>query len=113
MTARWSLRGGTRQAGRREGQTLRKRMNLKNRTAIVTGAASGIGRAIAISLARRGSRLALADIDEDGLIETERMASDGRLRVSRHRLDVSDRQAVAALPKEILATHQTGPSPHQ
>ncbi len=80
-------------------------MNLKNRTAIVTGAASGIGRAIAVSLARRGSCLALADIDEDGLIETERMASDGRLRVSRHRLDVSDRQAVAAFPKEILATH--------
>ncbi len=80
-------------------------MNLKSRTAIVTGAASGIGRAIAVSLAKRGCNLALADVDEAGLIETERMTSSAGAKASRHRLDVSDRQAVAAFPKEILGAH--------
>ena len=80
-------------------------MNLKNRTAIVTGAASGIGRAIAVSLARRGCNLALADIDEAGLIETARVTASAGSKASLHRLDVSDRQAVAAFPKETLAAH--------
>lgn len=53
-----------------------ERMNLKNRTAIVTGAASGIGRAIAVSLAKRGCNLALADLREAGLVETERMTAN-------------------------------------
>jgi NAD(P)-dependent dehydrogenase (short-subunit alcohol dehydrogenase family) len=87
------------------GKALGERMNLKRRTAIVTGAASGIGRGIAVSLARRGCNLALADIDEAGLVETERMTANGGSKASRHRLDVSDRQAVAAFPKEILAAH--------
>jgi NAD(P)-dependent dehydrogenase (short-subunit alcohol dehydrogenase family) len=43
-------------------------MNLKGRTAIVTGAASGIGRAIAVSLARRGSSLALAEVSSAATI---------------------------------------------
>jgi NAD(P)-dependent dehydrogenase (short-subunit alcohol dehydrogenase family) len=87
------------------GKALGERMNLKRRTAIVTGAASGIGRGIAVSLARRGCNLALADIDEAGLVETERMTANGGSKASRHRLDVSDRQAVAAFPNEILAAH--------
>jgi len=86
-------------------KALGERMNLENRTAIVTGAASGIGRWIAVSLARRGCNLALADIDESGLVETERMTANGKTRASRHRLDVADRQRVAAFPDEILAAH--------
>lgn len=39
-------------------------MKLENRTAVITGAASGIGRAIAVSLARRGCNLALADVND-------------------------------------------------
>ena len=55
------------------GEALRERMNRNSRMAVVTGAASGSGRAIAVSPARRGCNLALADIDEAGLIETRRM----------------------------------------
>src|SRR5271169_1554294 len=80
-------------------------MNLENRTAVITGSANGIGRAIAVSLAKRGCNLALADVDEAGLIETERMTASAGEKASRHRLDVSDRQAVAAFPKEILVAH--------
>ncbi len=80
-------------------------MNLKSRVAVVTGAASGIGRAIAVSLARRGCALALADIDEDGLAETRRLASAGTEKISLHRLDVADRKAVAAFPAAVFEPH--------
>ena len=79
-------------------------MKLAGRTAVVTGAASGIGRGIALALAKRGCHLALADLNEEGLSETARMAGN-RVRVTRHRLDVSDPAAVAALPEAVLAEH--------
>ena len=80
------------------------RMHLEDRTAMVTGAAGGIGRAIALSLAKRGCHLALADRDETGLAETAALASKG-LRVSLHPLDVADPEAVAALPAAVEAEH--------
>jgi NAD(P)-dependent dehydrogenase (short-subunit alcohol dehydrogenase family) len=86
------------------------RMKLKGRTAIVTGAASGIGRAIAYSLARRGCHLALADVDESGLRETAEQAAgaDRRnvCRITCHHLDVADRDAVAAFPAALRTAHQ-------
>jgi NAD(P)-dependent dehydrogenase (short-subunit alcohol dehydrogenase family) len=83
-------------------------MRLSGRTAIVTGAASGIGRAIAVSLARRGCHLALADVNEAGLAETAAQIRElraGGLRISTHRLDVSDRDAVAAFPEQVGREH--------
>jgi len=70
-----------------------------------TGAAGAIGRAIAMSLSRRGCHLALADVIEEGILETGQMALANGARVSRHRLDVSDHQAVAAFPKAVMAEH--------
>ncbi len=80
-------------------------LKLKGRTAVVTGAASGIGRAIAASLARRGCNVALADIDDAALahVATEIGAAD--VRISRHRLDVADRDAVAAFPSRVISEH--------
>ena len=43
---------------------------LEDKVVVITGAGSGIGRALALNLARRGSRLALSDVDEVGLAET-------------------------------------------
>ena len=80
-------------------------MNLKSRVAVVTGAASGIGRAIAVSLAGRGCALAVADIDEEGLAETKRLASGADAKISLHRLDVADRKAVAAFPGAVFELH--------
>ena len=80
-------------------------MALEDKTAVVTGAAGGIGRAIAISLARRGCHLALADVNETGLAETAKLIASNRVRVSRHRLDVADRGAVAAFPEVVTAEH--------
>jgi NAD(P)-dependent dehydrogenase (short-subunit alcohol dehydrogenase family) len=86
-------------------------LKLKGRTAVITGAAGGIGRAIALSLARRGCHLALADIDDAGLARTaaeirgNQDQDQANLRISRHHLDVSDRAAVSALPAQVTAEH--------
>jgi NAD(P)-dependent dehydrogenase (short-subunit alcohol dehydrogenase family) len=74
------------------------------RVAVVTGAGSGIGRAVAAELARRGTHLALADVNEAGLEETA-AAIGNAVRVTRHRLDVADRDAVAAFPGVVDAAH--------
>jgi NAD(P)-dependent dehydrogenase (short-subunit alcohol dehydrogenase family) len=80
-------------------------LKLEGRTAVVTGAASGIGRAIATSLAKRGCHLALADVDEDGLQATASEITAGGVRVSQHHLDVSDAAAVAAFPPRVMGEH--------
>jgi short-subunit dehydrogenase len=80
-------------------------LKLEGQTAVVTGAAGGIGRAIAASLGRRGCHLALADIDDAALARTaDELAATG-VRISRHQLDVADRAAVAAFPAAVLAAH--------
>ena len=69
--------------------------NFKNRVAAITGAGSGIGRALATHLAAEGCHLALADIDADGLAETARLAkAAGPVTVTTTVLDVANRQAV-------------------
>jgi short-subunit dehydrogenase len=80
-------------------------LNLKGRTAVVTGAASGIGRAIATSLARRGCNLALADVNDEALARTTAEIAAPGVRISKHHLDVSDRDAVAAFPDQVTAEH--------
>jgi NAD(P)-dependent dehydrogenase (short-subunit alcohol dehydrogenase family) len=80
-------------------------MRIKDRTAVVTGAAGGIGRAIALSLAKRGCHLALCDINELGLAETVSMARAHGVKVSGHRLDVADRHAVMAFPVTVKEQH--------
>jgi NAD(P)-dependent dehydrogenase (short-subunit alcohol dehydrogenase family) len=80
-------------------------MRLEGRTAVITGGGGGIGRAIAVSLARRRCNLALADIDEAGMEGTADLVRGHGVRVTRQRLDVADRAAVADLPSKVLAEH--------
>jgi NADP-dependent 3-hydroxy acid dehydrogenase YdfG len=71
---------------------------LKDKVAVVTGAGSGIGRALAQALAEKGCRLALADINEATLKETVAGLS---AEVIAHKLDVADRAAVYAFAERV------------
>lgn len=73
--------------------------------AVVTGAGSGIGRALAQKLAADGSGLALADIDEKGLGETAASLSSNAGKVTTHVLSVAEEAAVRALAEEVITRH--------
>jgi NAD(P)-dependent dehydrogenase (short-subunit alcohol dehydrogenase family) len=73
--------------------------------AVITGAGSGIGRSLALRLARRGHDLALCEINAIRLGEVAREARALSARVSEHALDVADAAAVAALPAAVEAEH--------
>ncbi|MEM9174272.1 MAG: SDR family NAD(P)-dependent oxidoreductase [Myxococcota bacterium] len=75
---------------------------LEGRVAIVTGAASGIGRASAIRLAREGARVAIGDIDEAGASSVvDEILAAGGTAFARH-TDVADEAAFAALIEATL-----------
>ena len=75
---------------------------LTGQVAVVTGAASGIGRAVAVECARRGALLAVSDVDEVGLAGTVDQLKTARAReVRSDRLDVADRAAVASYAEEV------------
>jgi 3-oxoacyl-[acyl-carrier protein] reductase len=73
---------------------------LAGRRALVTGARHGLGRAIAVLLARRGALVAACDVLADGLDETARLAGEG---CTTHPLDVTDAEAVGALVASLEA----------
>jgi NAD(P)-dependent dehydrogenase (short-subunit alcohol dehydrogenase family) len=78
---------------------------LREGVAVVTGAGSGIGRALARLLSAAGSALALADIDERGLVETADTLSRKGAAVSTHVVDVADEAGVSAFAEDVKSKH--------
>lgn len=79
---------------------------LNGRVAVVTGAGGGIGREIALGLARRGVHVACADVRREGAEETARLVrATGGVPASAHVVDVSSAEQVAALPDAVVAEH--------
>jgi NAD(P)-dependent dehydrogenase (short-subunit alcohol dehydrogenase family) len=77
--------------------------SINGKVAVITGAGSGIGRALAYELARRGARLAISDVDEVGLAETARHARVIGAQVHYQRLDVTDRDAFLTYADTVLS----------
>jgi short-subunit dehydrogenase len=79
--------------------------SFNNKVAAITGAASGMGRTLALELARRGCNLALSDVNEAELVKTAEMAGKHKVRVTITKLDVANRDAVYAWADQVVRDH--------
>ena len=79
--------------------------SFRDKVSAITGAASGIGRALAVDLAGRGSHLALSDIDTEGLAVTAAQCEGRGVKVTTARVDVADRAAVHGWADAVVADH--------
>ena len=78
---------------------------LKSSVVAVTGAASGIGRSLAIQLASEGCGLALADIDQEGLAQTVEMIENNGNKITTHIVNVADRGQVYQFAEDVVSRH--------
>ena len=68
---------------------------------VVTGAGSGIGQALALELGRSGAKLAISDVDTEGLAKTREQLEAIGVPVKADRLDVTEREAVLLYADEV------------
>jgi short-subunit dehydrogenase len=76
-----------------------------NKVAAITGASSGMGRSLAVNLAKRGCHVAISDVNEEDLAETAKLAGCHGVKVTSKRVDVSKREEVYTWADEVVADH--------
>mgnify|MGYP001815471041 CR=1 FL=1 len=79
--------------------------SFENKVAAITGAGSGIGRALALELGRNNCNLALSDINEESLRETVNLAQDLGVHVTSRKVDVAVREEVYTWADAVAADH--------
>jgi NAD(P)-dependent dehydrogenase (short-subunit alcohol dehydrogenase family) len=79
----------------------------RDKVAVVTGAANGLGRAVATELAARGCHLALVDIDSSALLDVRESLVQPGLAITHHCVDVSSERALQRATDEIASAHGT------
>jgi len=79
--------------------------NLKDKVAVITGAANGLGKALAIELYKQSCHLALMDIDFDGLQKLKAELQTGEQMITIHRVDISKENEITSCKEEILRIH--------
>ena len=80
--------------------------DFSQKVALISGAGSGIGRALSIELADAGCNLALVDWNKESLEETKQLLRKKNIAVSTHNFDISDKEKVQALPNEVIEFHK-------
>jgi short-subunit dehydrogenase len=80
-------------------------MKIQNKVIVVTGGGNGIGRELVLSLLSKGAKAAAVDRSEFALQETVALARNKKTDLSTHVVDITDRDAVAALPEQVIARH--------
>lgn len=78
-------------------------MHVQDKTIVITGGGSGMGRATVLELLERGARVAAIDISAEGLDETASLAGNHGNRLALFPLDITDRAGVEALPAQVQA----------
>ena len=77
----------------------------REKVAVITGAGSGMGRYLAILLAKDGADVCVCDVNKETLNETVAMLRKYNVSVSSHLLDVSDKESIEALPQKVIDQH--------
>ena len=78
---------------------------ISGKVAVITGAAGGVGAALAAGLAKRGCALALVDINQQALDKLHGELAASGVKVTAHRVDITDREQMAALAGDVLTQH--------
>ncbi len=76
-----------------------------NKVAVITGAGGGVGGALALKLASQGCNLALVDIADEALSGVAARLAGSDVRVTTHKVDITDKRQMAALPAAVMAEH--------
>ena len=76
-----------------------------NKVAVITGAGSGIGRALAVNLANRGCNLALSDINTEGLEQTQALITNENIKVTIDILNVAERENFYVYANNVMDLH--------
>lgn len=77
-------------------------MKTKNKTILVTGGGSGMGRELVLALLRKGAKVAAVDINEKALKETFSLANEYKDQLSIFILDITNKQAVEGIIEEMI-----------
>lgn len=80
-------------------------MKVQEKTIVVTGGGSGMGREIVLLLLKKAAHVAAVDINKTALKETAALAGDRQDKLSTHILNITDREAVSQLPEAVIQAH--------
>ena len=79
--------------------------DFSGKTAVITGAGSGMGRYLAVLLAKAGANVAITDINKDTLSVTAAMVKQYNVAVSSHVVDMGDMDQIERLPEAVITHH--------
>jgi NAD(P)-dependent dehydrogenase (short-subunit alcohol dehydrogenase family) len=82
-----------------------EQMKVQSKVIVVTGGGSGIGRELVLNLLSKGASVAAVDINASALHETLELAGERNGNLSTHTVDITDRDAVAELPEQVILQH--------
>ncbi|HZM22970.1 MAG TPA: SDR family NAD(P)-dependent oxidoreductase, partial [Anaerolineales bacterium] len=82
-------------------------MKVQDKVVVITGGGNGIGRELVLNLLSKGASVAAVDINESALQETALLSGNKKDKLSTHIVNITNKDAVAALPEQVISRHGT------